>query len=62
MRIEVVISIWDDDLFVLRDIIREDNTHTIREQFEVAMDMIEKKLDDITERRRKIMEDDDIPF
>lgn len=62
MRIEVVITVWENGEFKSRDMISGDNTHGIREEFDVAIDTIERRISERTERARQIAEDDDIPF
>lgn len=62
IKIEVNIVIWQDGLFKLKDRVLADDTHSAREQFDVAMDMIENKLEDDKKKEYVMGEDDDIPF
>lgn len=61
MKIEVVITRWDDNKdFKSRDLISSDNTHSIKDEFEAVMNMIETKIQE--EAEKKYITDDDIPF
>lgn len=58
MRIELVMTIWEDGLFRMRDRIETDSFISLEAQLEVAIDNAKKKL----AKRYEIAEDDDIPF
>ena len=60
-KFELVLTVWQDGLFKVRDRIEAVSIESLEEQFEIAKDNIEKVL---AERSRSydIGEDDDIPF
>lgn len=60
MNFELIIVVWDNGVFEMRDRIEALDTHSLREQFEVTIGMIESKLKQ-KEKNRYIV-DDDIPF
>lgn len=62
MKIELVMTIWEDGLFKLRDRIEAFDTHSIREEFELMMDKAEEKLAEIDRKKYAVADDDDIPF
>lgn len=61
-RFEAVITVWESGLYRFREIAVSEDSHGIREAFEMVMDKIEERLIEDEAKRRKIMEDDDIPF
>lgn len=61
-KIEVVITVWEDKVFKIRDKIESDDTHSIREQFEFVMNNIEEKLAELDKKKYAIGNDDEIPF
>ena len=62
MKIEVVITVWDDDLFKMRDRIESNDIDDLLEQFDVAIDNIQNKLNEQDAKKYTIGDDDDIPF
>lgn len=62
IKIEVTITVWEDGLFKSRDIISSDDTDVMMKQFEVAMDIIDKRLAQADAKKYAIGEDDGIPF
>lgn len=60
MKFEVVLTVWKDGLFKLRERLEVNNTDELVEQFAT---MVDKAVDKIDEDERKRYEiDDDIPF
>lgn len=57
MKIELVMTIWEDGLFRLRDRIEADSFDSLEEQFEIALQTAYERL----EPKDEII-DDDIPF
>lgn len=61
MKFEFILTYWKDGLFKSRDRIEADNTDSLREQFDIAMDKMIDKIDE--DNKPKSYEvDDDIPF
>jgi CII-binding regulator of phage lambda lysogenization HflD len=56
MKIELVITVWENGLFRLRDRIEADDTDSLKTQFALSVMNIEEKLS-----KPKYV-DDDIPF
>lgn len=61
MKFELVLTYWRDGLFRSRDIISADNTHGMREQFDIVMDKLEEKIAEEDRKKNEVI-DDDIPF
>ncbi len=59
LKFELVITVWEDGLFKLRDKIEADNTDNLEEQLQITMDNIKDKLTNIN---HPFEADDDIPF
>lgn len=59
MKIEVVITVWDDGVFRLRDRIEANSFESLDEQYEFHRKSIE---DTLSKPKYPFMEDDDIPF
>lgn len=60
MKIEIIISVWDDNGdFFLRDRIIGDN---LEEQVKFSLDNIKTKIEQKEANKYAIGEDDDIPF
>ena len=62
IKFEVVISAWDDGLFRGIERFNADEIEDINSIFSDTLDSLEKKIREREEEKRKIMEDDDIPF
>lgn len=62
MKFEVIISVWDDGLFKLRERIESNDLDDLCLKFIDVTNLIEEKLAAEEERLKRIMEDDDIPF
>ncbi len=63
MRIEVIITVWDDHGdFKSRDRIESANTDSIREEFDIAVGIIENRIIEQEQNKYKTADDDDIPF
>lgn len=62
MRLEVVITYWEDGLFKSRDRIESNTPEKMREQFNVIMDIMEHRIIEYHGRKYAIADDDDIPF
>ncbi len=62
MKFEIVMTIWEDGQFRMRDRIEATDSHSAREEFELMMDKAEEKLTEQVRKRYAIGEDDDIPF
>lgn len=59
MKLEVVITVWDDGVFRLRDRIEALDSDDLKTQFALKMMEIEERL---SHPKYGFMEDDDIPF
>lgn len=62
MKIEVVITVLDNGDFKFRDRLESTNLHSIREEFDLAIEKIEVKLAELDSKKYWINTDDDIPF
>ena len=62
IRLELVITRWEDGLFKSIDRITADSIDSLEEQFERVIDEIRTKTSKEAEDKYKIAEDDDIPF
>lgn len=62
IKFELIITVWEDNQFVMRNRIEADDSNYIREQFEATMDSVEKKLEERDTKKHALEEDDDIPF
>jgi len=62
LKFEVVITVWEAGVFVIRDKVHADSTDSLKEQLETAIDGLQEKLDEINARKYKTADDDDIPF
>ena len=59
MKIELVVTIWEDGQFRLRDRIEADDFDSLKTQFALAMMTAEERL---SQPKYPFAEDDDIPF
>lgn len=63
MKLELVLTRWEDGLFKSRDRIEADSISSLEGQIETMMDDMRKKIVQEENIRYKILEtDDDIPF
>jgi len=62
LKIEAVITVWEDGLFRMRDKTEADNMNSLKEKLEVVMNNIVEKLAELDRKKHAIGEDDDIPF
>ncbi len=62
MKIEVVITVWDDGLFKLRDSISATDFFDASEAATHKLAEMQARIELEEEHKHKIMEDDDIPF
>jgi hypothetical protein len=59
MKIELVMTIWEDGLFKLRDRIEADSFDSLEAQLRIAIGIAK---DNLTKPKYPFMDDDDIPF
>jgi len=62
MKIEIVITVWEDGLFKLRDRVEANDTDLMEEQIEIVINSIKEKLAELNRKKYSVGEDDDIPF
>lgn len=63
MKFEVIITVWKDGLFKMRDRIESDSIESLEEQFEFVVNDISSRIVGEDEERKYLMgDDDDIPF
>jgi len=62
MKIEIVMTVWDNDRFKSRDRIEANSFHEVKEQVILVLEDTEKKFQFESKHLKRIMEDDDIPF
>lgn len=62
MKIEVVITVWEDGLFRLRDRIEADNFKELKESILNDINNAQDRYTEIEHKKHIIAEDDDIPF
>lgn len=62
MKIELVMTIWEDGLFRLRDRIEVNSFDDLKVQFSSAFITAKEKLAEMDRKKYAIAEDDDIPF
>ncbi len=62
MKLELVLSYWDDRIFVSRDMISADNIDMIKEQFNIVIDKLLRRVDEDNKKKYTIIDDDDITF
>lgn len=62
MKIEAVITVWDDGIFKMRDRIEADSIESLEAQLEFTIDNMKQKLEKIEKKKYAIADDDDIPF
>jgi len=62
MKLELVLTRWEDGLFKSRDRIEVDSFSDLIEQFEFTIINMKDKIIEEQESKYKIAEDDDIPF
>jgi len=59
LKIELVMTVWEDGLFRLRDRIEANDFDSLESQFEIAINSAKEKL---LKPKYPFIEDDDIPF
>jgi len=62
MKIEIVMTVWDNDRFKSRDRIEANSFHEVKEQILFCIEDAEKKAKAETEHLKRIICNDDIPF
>lgn len=62
MKIELVMTVWEDGLFRLRDKIEALDFDSLEKQLEIAIGMAKTNLAEQDRKKYEIAEDDDIPF